>query len=195
MDFDYLVRISPNYILQIMSVVEIRPRFKESSPLSVEDVLKRLKAALDQPDAEVKGLIVDHHVVLKIPLEEQHYWSPQLSLAVEEENGETMLRGLFGPRPSVWLMFTFFYSVIGAICLFVAITGFSQLSLGIAAPVLWVLPVGAILALILYFSAKTGERLGKEEMHFLKNFLHDALVTKTQTTAHENGTATDLAGA
>jgi hypothetical protein len=159
-----------------MSAIEIRPRFTEVVPMNTEEVLERLHRALDDPSAKIKGSIFDHHVRLKIPFEDQHYWSPQLSLILEEEGDSTLIRGLFGPRSSVWLMFVFFYSTIGAICLFVAITGFSQLSLGIPAPVLWVIPIGAILALALYLMAKAGERLGKEEMRLLKNFLDGVLV-------------------
>jgi hypothetical protein len=174
-----------------MSMVEIRPRFKQVVTMAPEEVLARLEFAKEKPETSVRVVMVDHHVTLKIPAEEQHYWSPQLSVTIDAEGeNSSLIRGLFGPRPSVWLMFTFFYSVIGAICLFVAITGFAQLSLGIPAPVLWTLPVGAVLALVLYFSAKAGERLGREEMYVLKNFLDEALVTKIQTT-YENGTPAD----
>ncbi len=163
-----------------MTAIEIRPRFQQEVPLSKEETLARLKAALKQPGSPIIGYVADHHVTLKIPYDNQHFWSPQLALEVEEhESGQgALVRGLFGPRPSVWLMFVFMYSIIGVICLFVAITGFSQVSLGIPAPVLWVLPIGAGLAIFLYISAKTGERLGKDEMHQLKGFMDEVLVAK-----------------
>ncbi|MCB9290938.1 MAG: hypothetical protein H6560_26780 [Lewinellaceae bacterium] len=161
-----------------MTAIEIRPRFQEQVPLSKEEALERLRAALKQPGSPIIGYVADHHVTLKIPYDKQHFWSPQLALEVEtHESGEgALVRGLFGPRPSVWLMFVFMYSIIGVICLFVAITGFSQLSLGIPAPALWVLPIGGALAIVLYLSAKTGERLGEEEMHQLKLFLNQVLM-------------------
>jgi hypothetical protein len=162
-----------------MTMVEIRPRFREEVTLTVQDIIDRMQQALDDSSHGIEGVIIDHHIVLKFPVADQHYWSPQLSLSLEEQEGGALVRGLFGPRPTVWLMFVFLYSVIGAICLFVAITGFSQLSLGIPAPVLWVLPIGAILASILYFSAKAGERLGKDEMIRLKNFLNQVLVVES----------------
>lgn len=160
-----------------MTAIDIRPRFQQEVPLSAEETLARLRTALKQSDSPIIGFVADHHVTLKIPYEKQHFWSPQLALEVEaQESGQgALIRGLFGPQPSVWLMFMFMYSVIGVICLFVAITGFSQMSLGIPAPVLWVLPVGAGLAIFLYLSAKTGERLGRDEMHQLKGFLDDTL--------------------
>ena len=161
-----------------MTAIEIRPRFHQEVPLSQEETLARLRTALKRPGSPIIGFVADHHVTLKIPYDKQHFWSPQLALEVEpHESGQgAFIRGLFGPRPSVWLMFVFMYSIIGVICLFVSITGFSQLSLGIPAPVLWVLPIGAGLALFLYISAKTGERLGKDEMHQLKQFMDEVLM-------------------
>ncbi len=163
-----------------MTAIEIRPRFYQEVSFGKEETLARLRTALKQPGSPIIGYVADHHVTLKIPYNRQHFWSPQLALEVEEhESGEgALIRGLFGPRPSVWLMFVFMYSIIGVICLFVAITGFSQLSLGIPAPALWVLPVGAGLAVFLYISAKTGERLGRDEMQQLKHFLDEALAVR-----------------
>ena len=171
-------------------VIEIRPRFQRQVNLSPSETLQRLRAALRRPGSEIIGIAVEHHVVLKFPMEKQHYWSPQLALEVEEAEGGALIRGLFGPRPSVWLMFMFMYSILGVICLFVSITGFSQLSLGIAAPILWVLPAAAGLALFLYFSAKTGERLGQDEMHRLHNFLDQALLTPAEAIIQSEDEAT-----
>mgnify|MGYP006266877337 CR=1 FL=1 len=165
-----------------MSAIEIRPRFQQSIPLSQTEVIRCFEQALEQASA-LEGSIIDHHIVLRMPIEKQHYWSPQLSLTLEEEGeGETLIRGLFGPRPSVWLLFVFLYSSIGAISLFIAITGFSQLSLGMPAPALWALPVAAVMALGLYLVAKAGERLGREEMHLLKNFMDTTLVNSANLT-------------
>lgn len=166
-----------------MSAIEIRPRFQQSVPIPQPEVLQRFEQALEQASG-LEGSIIDHHVVLRIPVDQQHYWSPQLSLTLEEEETGTLIRGLFGPRSSVWLMFVFMYSSIGVISLFIAITGFSQLSLGMPAPALWALPVAALLALGLYLVAKTGERLGREEMHLLKNFMDATLVNSANFTEH-----------
>ena len=162
-----------------MSVIEIRPRFRELYHLPASETIQKLKTAVEKEGAAIKGLVVDQHILLYLPAKDQHYWSPQLSIDIEEHQEGALIRGLYGPRPSVWLLFVFLYSVLGAISLFVAITGFSQYSLGLPAPVLWVLPVAAILALFLYLSAKTGERLGKDQMYQLHHFLDDVLGERT----------------
>jgi hypothetical protein len=166
-----------NYNSNFMTTVEIRPRFQRQHPATAEQVIHRLSEALKNSDGSIKGSVMDHHIVLRMPVEQQHYWSPQLSLTIEDNmEGGALIRGLYGPRPSVWLMFVFLYSSLGAISLFIGITGFSQLSLGMSAPALWALPVAAGIALILYLFAKAGERLGKDEMHRLRNFMDAALV-------------------
>lgn len=160
-----------------MTTVEIRPRFQRQHAASAEQVVQQLSHALEKSNTGIEGSVMDYHVVLRIPIEKQHYWSPQLSLTVEQDGEEgTLIRGLYGPRPSVWLMFVFLYSSLGTISLFVAITGFSQLSLGMPAPALWALPIAAAIAIVLFLFAKAGERLGKEEMHRLRNFMDTALV-------------------
>ncbi|MCB0572673.1 MAG: hypothetical protein KDC66_23055 [Phaeodactylibacter sp.] len=172
-----------------MSVIEIRPRFQQQLAMSPSEVIERLRAALQQPGIDIIGAFMEHHVVLRFPPEKQHYWSPQLALELEEMEGGALLRGLFGPRPSVWLMFMFMYSILGLLSLFVAIMGFSQVSLGLSAPILWTLPIAAVLALFLYFSAKTGERLGRDEMLQLQNFLGEALVLPVEVVKQAEGHA------
>lgn len=160
-----------------MTPIEIRPRFQTHLPASPQAIIDSLQATVMRYQGQVESSTVDYYMVLRIPVEQQHYWSPQLSLTLEtdEAQGGTLIRGLYGPRPSVWLMFMFMYSSVGVIGLFIAITGFSQYSLGVAAPVLWALPVLAGIALALYFAAKAGERLGRQEMDRLRAYFDEAL--------------------
>ncbi|MCB0638017.1 MAG: hypothetical protein KDC54_15415, partial [Lewinella sp.] len=150
-----------------MSTIDIRPRFKEHCELPAEEVLERLRQLLDRPESGIVGRVSFHHAVLKVTHEDRHYWSPQLNISVDEEPDGSLIYGLFGPRGSVWLMFIFFYSVLGVIALFIGITGGAQAALGQPAPVLWVIPICAVLAIALFFIAKTGERLGREQMQLL----------------------------
>lgn len=169
-----------------MSTVEIRPRFQREVDLSAPEVLRRLDKAL-QGDEGVSGRISDHHVVLGIPEEEQHFWSPQLSLEVETlDENSALMRGLFGPKPTVWLMFIFFYALLGFICLIVAIIGFSQLNLGLSGAILWLLPVFLGIIVMMYLSARAGQRMGHDQMvhlhHFVENALQPAAARATSPT-------------
>ncbi len=164
-----------------MTSFRIRPRFKHVSEKSMELIQEKIKNSLKQPGATCKGRVIPGHVILKIPLEDQHYWSPQLSLSLEEleepEEG-VLIRGLYGPNPNVWAMFAFGYAGLGFMSLFVSIIGFSRMSLDLPAPVLWFLPFFALGFAVLYIIAQTGQKIGVEQTFILHHFFEEAINEK-----------------
>lgn len=155
--------------------VEIRPRFKINSHYSLEEVVEKIKTSAALEDAPCKARIMHDHITLLIPPEQQHYWSPQLSLSLEPEDSGCEIRGLYGPRPTVWTMFIFFYSSIAFAILFIIIFGLSYLSLGKTPYMLWLVPVLLIIFLSLYRVSYQGQKLGKDEMQTLHNFLESCI--------------------
>jgi len=91
----------------------VRPRFRVESSYTVKEIEQRLKSALEDKQASCQGRIIEGHATLYLPPEEQHYWSPQVSISFEEHNSGSLIRGLYGPRPQIWTMFVLFYSIIG----------------------------------------------------------------------------------
>ena len=124
-----------------MTSLRIRPRFIQIISAPPAKVEERMKMQLKEPNIACVGRVIPGFIVIKIPQAERHYWSPQLSLSLEEHEDGTHVRGLYGPNPTVWAMFTFGYSALGLIALFIAIIGSSKISLGLEAPILWALPV------------------------------------------------------
>lgn len=161
-----------------MTSLRIRPRFHQIIPAPPNKVEERMKLKLKEPKIDCVGRVIPGFIVIKIPHEERHYWSPQLSLSLEEHEDGTLVRGLYGPNPTVWAMFLFGYSSLGIIALFVVIIGTSNKSLGLDAPVLWVLPVLAGIAFILYFVAQTGQKIGVEQTFTIHHFYEDAIGEK-----------------
>lgn len=157
------------------NTLTIRPKFSHHSKLSKKEVIERINLALKESNASIKGTIIDQHIILRIPLAEQHYWSPQLDLEIEENSEDSVVKGLFGPRPSVWFMYVFFYSILSFVSMIVMIMGFSQLNLGLSARILWILPITAILFILAFSTAKTGQKLGRDEMHRLYDFMMNAI--------------------
>ncbi len=159
-----------------MDNIEIRPRFQRNIPTDPDVILENIRKKLDLAETTLKGQIVQHHVILKIPQEEQHYWSPQLSLSVEDHpEGGSFIRGLYGPRPSVWLMFVFFYSFFGFVLTILFIWGISKWSLGQDSTVLWLVPIGVVLIIAAYITARFGQRLGHDQMVEIQRFLNEVL--------------------
>ena len=162
-----------------MTSLRIRPRFNQILSETPNSVEERMKLKLKEPENDCVGRVIPGFIILKIPHKERHYWSPQLSLSLEEHEDGTLIRGLYGPNPTVWAMFTFGYSALGIIALFIAIIGSSKVSLGLDAPILWVLPVLAGLALILYFVAQTGQKIGVEQTFTIHHFYEEAIGEKS----------------
>jgi cellulose synthase/poly-beta-1,6-N-acetylglucosamine synthase-like glycosyltransferase len=109
---------------------------------------------------------------------DQHFWSPQLTVTVEDVEGETEIRGLYGPKPSVWTMFIFFYCVVGFLAIISTMVGLSNLSLEKHAGVLWLTPIFMLLFLTIYLVSNFGKKLGKDQLIILHNFFEKALNIK-----------------
>ncbi len=155
--------------------LRLRPRFRKIIELPSEVVKEKIHASIKTNKELCSGKIVDNHIILKIPASQQHYWSPQLTLELEKDNGDTLIRGLFGPKPGVWTMFVFFYSAIGFLTLMGLIFGLSQMMLKMDAYGLWSVPVGTALLFGLFIMSKIGQRLGHEQMHQLNTVVTYAL--------------------
>ena len=158
--------------------IELRPRLNFQTPYSVKEFVDRITLGVYSENAPCKARIVHDHIVLFIPPEQQHYWSPQLSLSIEEDEQGTIITGLYGPRPAVWTMFIFFYSFIAFCLLFILIFGLSYLSMGKSAGILWLVPLLLLILLSIYRVARQGQILGKEEMESIHDFLKSCIENK-----------------
>ncbi|MEQ8364505.1 MAG: hypothetical protein RH948_16640 [Cyclobacteriaceae bacterium] len=151
--------------------IRVRPRFKLETLYSSEQLLHQIKEALDKEDAPCTGQVHAQYATIYIPHKDQHYWSPQLTLSLEETESGSILRGLYGPRPVVWTMFIFFYSLIGVAILFIGVMGFSYLSIGKSTTMLWYIPILVVVFLSLWLVAHFGQKLGHDQMVILHTFI------------------------
>ena len=160
-----------------MTSIRIRPRFKDVYSITPQEVEQQVREHLKLPDCPCIAKIIPGFIVLNVLPKNQHFWSPQLSLSFEkdEESDKTIIRGLYGPNPTVWAIFTFGYGAISILALFLGFYGFSQYSLGQDASILWSLPVLAIAAVVLYFVAQFGQKLGVEQTFTLHHFFEESV--------------------
>lgn len=157
----------------------VRPRFLVKTKYSTEELVNKIKVGLDKDKAPCKGkLIANKYATLFLPKEELHYWSPQLSLTFEEDEEDeegSFLRGYYGPHPSVWTMFIFFYFIIACAIVVITIIGLSNLFLEKSILILWLLPILILLFLSLYLVAYFGQKLGHDQMVTLHQFLEESI--------------------
>jgi len=163
-----------------MSSFRIRPRFKEELSQTVDQFKILLSQALENTD-EFTGLVSDNYCVIKIPNADRHYWSPQLTISIEEDfedKSKITVRGLYGPKPSVWAIFFMGYAALGVLALFAGVFGLSQIMLEKPAPILWAIPVMAVIAIVLYLVAQGGQKVGAEQMYRIHHFYEDLIKHK-----------------
>ncbi len=158
-----------------MERIRIRPRYNFTVPLDKESVLNKLRDAIGNPDAHIEGKFVKPLVVISIPEEDRHFWSPELSLDIEKKEEGTEIRCVLGPRPALWTMFTAFYSFAVLIGVAGLVLGFSQLTLGMNAYGFWFVPLSIILIVSAYVIALTGQKLAYDQMLLLRSFIKNSL--------------------
>jgi hypothetical protein len=137
---------------------------------------------LKDQKANIEGTVLPSFATIYPTKEHQHYWSPQLTLNIEEAEAGSLVRGLYGPRPSVWTMFIFFYSFIGFATMILSLIGLSLLSLDKDATILWLVPVLILLFMTLYLVAYLGQKFGQRQMIYLHHFLEECLQDRIETT-------------
>jgi len=165
--------------MSLENEILLRPRFKLSLAQSNENALKTFENTKNiQKDFVVSR--IDNHVFIRIPKEKQHFWSPQLHLEIDKiDSNSSELRGLFGPKPSVWTMFMFFHFIVIGLFLILGAWGYSNWSLSTSYEVqLGLMLLMVVLWFVLYFAGRMGKTKGKEEMKQLCSFLEDTLDLK-----------------
>ena len=89
--------------------MRVRPRYRRVTPIPPCQVIDKVLEGLIEKKGVV-GNTLENHAYLKIPQEEQHYWSPEFDVTVEKYKEGSLVRGVVGPKPKVWTMFMFLYS-------------------------------------------------------------------------------------
>lgn len=166
---------------------ELRPRFQLRITSDPEESLLYIKERATK-DPTVVATKANKYVFLKIPENQQHYWSPELSVRIEQEEYSRQIKVycLLGPSQSVWMLFTFFYAFIICSSTFGGIYGLVKYQTLDDAGWLWVIPVGLILSTSIFIISKIGQKRGRDQMLHLVSFLYHSLDEITDVTRDTN---------
>ncbi len=159
---------------------EVRLRFKKLSPETPEQIVEKVKGILAQNQDKIVGRITHNHIRIRIAEKDRHFWSPQLSLNLEETGLGTEIRGLYGPKPDIWLGYMFTYFFLGFVTLAVSVVGFSRYNLGMSSYILWAIPFILGGVFVLWITSRTGQRLGKDETHLIHNLIKPEILAQAK---------------
>ncbi len=167
-----------------MSSFRIRPRFKHFIKTDKEELEQTISSSLKEEQQFAHYYVPGQigHICIKIHPSERHVWSPQLDLSFEQEGDTVIVRGLYGPNPTLWVLFFYGYAIISVASLFLGVYIFSVMSLGGSTSLVWILPALGAAALILYLVSQAGQKLGAQQMfdihHFYERITHDRIIVQ-----------------
>ncbi len=158
---------------------KIRPRFFLKSDVTIEELREAVLVGIEK-DPTVHGQTSKDLILLQIPEQDQHYWSPELSVRIttNEFIDYTRISCLTGPKQSVWLMFTFFYAFIGILTAFAGMFAMVKYSTSGTTGWLWTMPIGLVLLSSIFGAAKFGQKKGRDQTLHLVSFLYHSLAEK-----------------
>jgi hypothetical protein len=170
----------------------MRPVFEVLFPGREPAARDRLLRALASPECPFRGGPAGDYVEMKVPEEEEHFWSPQLRVWFgadgqgddeiqaygSEERPLGVLHGRFEPHPNVWTMFLAIYAHLAMGSIAAGMFAAAQVIVLEQSPTiaLYVLGTLAVLAGFVYLSAFFGQGLGNEQMFQMRRFVSDAVV-------------------
>ncbi|MBX3247420.1 MAG: hypothetical protein KF901_09580 [Myxococcales bacterium] len=152
-----------------------RPQFELRSPLGRDVALERLRQAL-RASATLRGMVLPHgRVEVTVVPAAQRVWSPQLAVDVDDAPSGSVLRARFGPHPHVWTLYMALYGVCTMLAIACLVLGASQVTMGASPWGLYLTPIAAVLAGLVYGAAYVGQGLGADQMYELRRFVEDCV--------------------
>lgn len=157
-----------------MTLAKMRPTFELPSSAPADQTIRSLRSLADEAEHPLQTRAAGTHIMLTIPSDRRHFWSPYLHLEIHDAPNGASVQGRFSPNPSVWTGIMLTYIALFTLMLFATIFGFAQLMTQRSPSALLLLPLLLVICALIYWSSLVGQRLANEQMHQL----HDAVASK-----------------
>lgn len=115
------------------------------------------------------------HAELFVPEDERRVWSPWLSVTARESDRGTIVRGRFGPHPSIWTLYLFLAFGLSFVVLIGLTWGYAQWAMDETPWAFASAPLGALAMSGLFAVSLIGQRLGASQMVRLRAALHELI--------------------
>jgi hypothetical protein len=154
--------------------IVLRPRFRRDLNMSRAIFMQTVKKHQQHKNYVISH--VDDHVFIRIPKSRSHFWSPELHLEIQEDNSKQngfLLKGLYGPKSTVWTMFMFFHFVVAGLFIASSIWLYTRFALkdALRAPII-IMILMVLIWVILYIAGRIGRKTGSDQMKELDLFLN-----------------------
>jgi hypothetical protein len=156
--------------MQSKKELKLRYRFDKvvSKPIeAIVESCEKLKQKVE-PDYRIK--ISELYIRFSIGMLRREKYSPNLKITLEKmEDGNTFIKGIYGPDPVLWFFFIFLHVVVALVFLIFAVVVYSKWSLHQPFKFdLMVMFTMTIIWFLLYFIARLNRSKGLEQMKELE---------------------------
>lgn len=158
-----------------MSSFRIRPRFREITNLTETEIQSRIESEINKTDSLFSATFSPGFFIIEMADAETHYWSPQLNISLQQVDDGLILRGLYGPKPTIWALFFYIYAALGILAFFLGIYVLTRISLELETHLVWFFPVIGIIAIVIYFVAQFGQKIGSQQMFSLHQLFESVM--------------------
>ncbi|MBK9510810.1 MAG: hypothetical protein IPO04_15805 [Cytophagaceae bacterium] len=158
-----------------MTSFRVRPKFRITCDCPPKLLVDRINNNLEGNQDIIEGKVFVTHGLFRIVPGHQHFWSPQLSVSFEESEGKTIVRGMYGPHPTVWAVFLFGYAILGLALFWTLLVGLVKMSLHQESQILWATPFILGGFVTIWFIAQFGQKVGVEQTFQIHHFFEDVI--------------------
>lgn len=153
-----------------MQLPPMRPKFEFTFPIAPDHAIELLEGIMDNEDHPIEGRTAGNHLMLVIPIEDRHFWSPWLNLEARPHQSTppvTHIKGRFSPNPSVWTGYMMVYSGLAVLAFLACMFGFAQLIMSNTPWAFYFLIPIILIAAAMYWASLIGQKIAHDQMQLL----------------------------
>jgi len=162
--------------MSIFSNLGIRFREHITHPEKPDILLEWFREKQKEGDSTFIMQIVYHSVFIKVPHKSHRWWSPELTVNIEEHEDGSMIKEVTGPNPGTFMMamFVIFFSIV--IFFFALMLALSQIQLGTSPIISLLVITGSVIAAILVIAILSlGRKKAQPQMNEMKDLVKKVL--------------------
>jgi hypothetical protein len=150
--------------------LKLRYRFDKVVSKPIDAILERCQKLKNKVEPDYRIKITEQYIRFSIGMLSREKYSPNLKITIEKmEDGNTFIRGTYGPDPVLWTLFIFLHFIVAAAFLIFMVIVYSKwvlsqpfkfdLMIMISMTIIWFL---------LYFIARLNRSRGISQMYELE---------------------------
>ena len=154
-----------------MKPLKMQPTFRLDIPVHADQAMIKIRQAIKTPELTDYVVSAGQCIDYKIEEADRRFWSPHLSVQLNDTDDGAEVFGRFSPRPEIWTMFMAIYFV-AAITIFGAlIYAYVQWTLGSYPWALIAVPICVAIIVSLHAASLIGQGLSTDQMQLLRSRL------------------------